>query len=223
MTWFERGRRNSRLETLRSRVIFDLWDDAVTDAIDGGFLPVPRVPNVTHATDADWQSHAVAYARDASRIGNPPHPHRRNPSMAYIDLGPVPVDEPCAQVGTVHYLAISMRECEVFRRMLARLFAIPQGLPVQYVIRSHHHDFGIYREVAVRYCDEDPAAVDFAHGVERATPERWDPVARQELDDLQLRQTELAVRHVDSTILRQTVRQYRADARRDERRSSVPT
>jgi len=33
VTWLERDRRNVRLETARRRVIFDLWDDQVTDAI----------------------------------------------------------------------------------------------------------------------------------------------------------------------------------------------
>ena len=50
--------------------------------------------------------------------------------MEYIELGPVPAGEPCAQVGTDNYLARSMRECEVFRRMLERVLPIPEGLPV---------------------------------------------------------------------------------------------
>ena len=56
VAWFERDRQNVRLETPRGHVIFDLWDDAVTDAIESGYLTVPRVPP---ATDADWQPHAV--------------------------------------------------------------------------------------------------------------------------------------------------------------------
>ena len=55
--------------------------------------------------------------------------------MEYIELGPVPAGEPCAQVGTDNYLARSMRECEVFRRMLERVLPIPEGLPVKYVVR----------------------------------------------------------------------------------------
>ena len=64
-TWFERDRQNVRLETPRGRVIFDLWDDDVTNAIDCGYLTVPRVPR---ATDTDWQPHAVAFARDTGRL-----------------------------------------------------------------------------------------------------------------------------------------------------------
>lgn len=65
VTWFERDRQNVRLETPRGRVIFDPQDDDVTDAIDSGYLTVPRVPR---ATDADWQPHAVAFARDTGRL-----------------------------------------------------------------------------------------------------------------------------------------------------------
>lgn len=111
--------------------------------------------------------------------------------MEYIELGPVPAGEPCAQVGTDNYLARSMRECEVFRRMLERVFPIPEGLPVKYVVRSHPHDFGTYREVSVRYSSDDPAACDFAFRVESSVPDGWDPVAQQELADLQGRQAEL--------------------------------
>ena len=56
--------------------------------------------------------------------------------MEYIEIGPVPASEPCAQVGTDNYLARSMRECEVFRRMLERVLPIPEGLPVKYVVRA---------------------------------------------------------------------------------------
>ena len=110
--------------------------------------------------------------------------------MEYIELGPVPAGENCAQVGTDNYLSRSMRECEVFRRMLERVFPIPEGLPVKYVVRSHAHDFGAYREVSVRYCGGDTAASDFAFGVESSVPDAWDPVAQQELADLQRRQPE---------------------------------
>ena len=65
MTWFERDRQNVRLETPRGRVIFDLWDEEVTDAVDSGCLTVPRVPR---PSDADWQPRALAYARDTGLL-----------------------------------------------------------------------------------------------------------------------------------------------------------
>lgn len=60
-TWFERDRRNIRLDTPRGRTVFDLWDDDVVDAIESGYLTAPKVPR---PSDADWQPHAVAYARE---------------------------------------------------------------------------------------------------------------------------------------------------------------
>ena len=83
-----------------------------------------------------------------------------------------------------------MRECEVFRRMLDRVFPIPDGLPVKYVVRSHPHDFGPYREVSVRYSSDNQAACDFAFQVESSVPDGWDPVAQQELADLQRQHAE---------------------------------
>ena len=38
--------------------------------------------------------------------------------MEYIELGPVPAGEACAQVGTDNYLANSLRECAVYRLSL---------------------------------------------------------------------------------------------------------
>jgi hypothetical protein len=99
----------------------------------------------------------------------------------YIELGPVPAGESCAQVGADNYLANSLRECEVFKRLLARLFPIPEGLPVAYVVRSHPHDFGTYREVSVRFQGDHQAAIDFACKVEANSPENWDAIASYEL------------------------------------------
>ena len=150
--------------------------------------------------------------------------------MEYIELGPVPAGEACAQVGTDNYLARSMRECEVFRRMLERVLPIPEGLPVKYVVRSHPHDFGTYREVSVRYSGDDAAACDFAFQVESSVPDGWDPVAQQVLADLQRRQAELQAASGVAPAIWPTVREFPvcspqrlpADARGDERRPPVP-
>lgn len=128
--------------------------------------------------------------------------------MEYIELGPVPARESCAQVGTDNYLANSMRECEVYRRMLARVFPIPEGLPVKYVVRSHPHDFGAYREVSVRFCGGDQAASEFAGLVESSVPDCWDLVALQELADLQRRHAEPQACPASSLAVRPADRQH---------------
>ena len=99
----------------------------------------------------------------------------------YIELGPVPAGESCVEVGTDKYLASSLHECKVYQRMLERLCPIPQALPVAFVVRSHPHDFGPYREVSVRFLGGNQAAVDFAYHVDASAPDQWDAIARDEL------------------------------------------
>lgn len=67
-TWFERDRAHVRLETPRGRVVFELWDDDVAQAIEDGFLTMPRTPR---PSDRDWQPHAVEYAVQQGLIALP--------------------------------------------------------------------------------------------------------------------------------------------------------
>lgn len=60
-TWFERDRAHVRLESPGGRLVFELWDEAVFDAIEDGYLNPPRRPR---PTSADWQPAAVQYAVD---------------------------------------------------------------------------------------------------------------------------------------------------------------
>jgi hypothetical protein len=64
-TWFERDRQHVRLETPDGKTVFELWDEAVSQAIEDGFLTTPRLPR---PGDAAWQPHAVAYARELKLI-----------------------------------------------------------------------------------------------------------------------------------------------------------
>lgn len=66
--WFERDRRNIRLETPNGRTVFDLWDEAVDDAIESGYLTTPRHPR---PSQVDWQPHAVSYAIAMGLIADP--------------------------------------------------------------------------------------------------------------------------------------------------------
>ncbi len=101
---------------------------------------------------------------------------------------------------------------------------------MKYVVRSHPHDFGTYREVSVRYSGGDAAACDFAFQVESSVPDGWDPVAQQQLSDLQRRQAELQADSGVAPAIWPTVRKssdclpqrLAADARGDERRPPVP-
>jgi hypothetical protein len=47
----------------------------------------------------------------------------------YLTLGPVPSEETCAALGIdPDFPEKSRRECRVFKRLLQRLFPVPQGV-----------------------------------------------------------------------------------------------
>lgn len=111
--------------------------------------------------------------------------------MDYLEIGPTPACEDCQQVGTASYDPdVATLECRVFLRYLVRILSAEcerRGYrdgdhAVSLRIRSHAHDFGTYREVAVRYDEEDPEAVDLAYWLEANAPDTWDDAARSELD-----------------------------------------
>jgi hypothetical protein len=67
-TWFERDRAHIRLETPMGRVVFELWDDDLGEALDDGLLTCPRTPR---PSDQDWLPHAHQYAVNTGLIRLP--------------------------------------------------------------------------------------------------------------------------------------------------------
>ena len=59
-TWFERDRQQVGLRTPGGHEVFCLNDDAVTQAVEDGFLTTPRFGS--RAKDSEWHLHAVSYA-----------------------------------------------------------------------------------------------------------------------------------------------------------------
>jgi hypothetical protein len=100
-------------------------------------------------------------------------------SIQYITIGATPCEEDCAQVGQADYPERSRRECLVFKRLLERMYPVPDGAWLK--VKSFAHDFGSYREVCVCYEDQDEAACDYAYRLEEGTPAKWDAIARHEL------------------------------------------
>ncbi|HNU12559.1 MAG TPA: hypothetical protein PKJ45_14530 [Rubrivivax sp.] len=100
--------------------------------------------------------------------------------MDYIELGPAPAEESCAQVGDEDYEAESRRECLTYVRQIYRTFPVPPGVNARFLVRSFPHDFGTYREVVVEY-QATREALDFVLRVENNVPTQWDAIARYEL------------------------------------------
>ena len=100
----------------------------------------------------------------------------------YLDLGPTPNGENCAQVGnTIYdYYQLSKIENEAYAHQLMRMFPdMPAGLRI--IRKSNPHDFGTYHELNLKWVDGDDIAEEFAYKIEGSSPENWDEEAKAEL------------------------------------------
>ena len=95
-------------------------------------------------------------------------------SLDFLELGSVPTNEPCKQVGTDDYYDIQ-RECLRFRDYLRQLFPIPLELIEfnRFYVKTFNHDFGRYCEVVIAFDHMNDASVSFAFHVESNLPETW--------------------------------------------------
>jgi len=100
--------------------------------------------------------------------------------MDYLEIGPTPYDEECAQVGSENYMTRARIECTAFVNQLERTFPDAPGC-TYFRIKSNPHDFGDYLEVQVRFDEEDEASREYAFNVENNTPANWNEIAKKEL------------------------------------------
>ena len=91
----------------------------------------------------------------------------------YLEIGPVPANEECQQVGTGSYDPIAAREeCRRFIEAIRKVLGDePEGARLK--ITSNPHDFGSYYEVVCWYDDNLPESVDYAFKVESDSPTEW--------------------------------------------------
>jgi hypothetical protein len=98
----------------------------------------------------------------------------------YISIGPSPVEEDCAQVGSDGYHNQARKECRAFINQLRRQFC-PEIGSANLNIKANPHDFGTYYDVVCYYDDDDQVGSEYAFKLEDETPEKWDAEARVEL------------------------------------------
>ncbi|MBU66292.1 MAG: hypothetical protein CL858_12660 [Cupriavidus sp.] len=103
------------------------------------------------------------------------------PKTIDIEVGPVPAEESCAQVGRDDYEERSRRECAVYIRQLQRIFQHPNPAVLKFVRRGFPHELGRYHEVVAVMTAEGADLFD-----ETKLPLAWDHVARAELTWLRL-------------------------------------
>lgn len=97
-----------------------------------------------------------------------------------VELGPVPSDEQCEQLGEDYDARKAKAQCRAFAHQLARMFGEPpEG--ARFAVTSNRHDFGTYYEVAVKYDGNNQTAAAYAYRVDEGAPTRWDRDALLEL------------------------------------------
>ena len=99
----------------------------------------------------------------------------------FLDLSPVPTDEPCAQVGPDNYMPRMRAECKAFVAQLERTFPDALAAGVYFRIRSNPYDAGTYLSVEAVFDDEDEDQAEWVYTIEGELPEAWDQEARAEL------------------------------------------
>lgn len=95
----------------------------------------------------------------------------------YLNLGSSPYEEDCIQVSQyIDYIIPMKQECNRFKELLENKFPIPQNLigQVYFKIKTYHHDFGDYSEVAIIFNDNIDEAIQFVYNVESNLPATWE-------------------------------------------------
>lgn len=96
--------------------------------------------------------------------------------MDFVELGPSPAEERCAQVGREGFDQANRDEVRRFIAGVKRYFGerYPGGtLPVSVTVRSFPHDFGAYRECVVVYDEGNQHEVDVAYTIDDKCPTTW--------------------------------------------------
>ncbi len=89
----------------------------------------------------------------------------------FVEIGPTPWEESCAQSSEPDFRAKARKETEVFRSQILRTFGQPpEGVELR--IAWSPHEYAAYPELRIYF--ETEAGAEWAYGVEGRTPPRWD-------------------------------------------------
>lgn len=91
----------------------------------------------------------------------------------YIEIGAVPANEDCQQVGTPEYNSAEARKESLRFLALIREKLGPEPEGARLALKSFPHDFGSYTEVVCYYDDSLPESVEYAFNCESNAPVNW--------------------------------------------------
>ena len=105
----------------------------------------------------------------------------------WMNIGPVPPNEDCEQLGPNYDAKKARAECQRYMELLRQtLGREPQGARLG--IKGNEHEFGTYYEVVCYYDTKNEAAREYAFKCESQGPQNWAetpppaPEANQDLD-----------------------------------------
>src|SRR3990167_9683441 len=98
----------------------------------------------------------------------------------YIELGSVPADEQCFQVGS-KFEHLIREECRIYKEQLKREFPESERHGVFFLIRNFSHDFRTYYEVCAKFSEENEQAQAFAYKIQENACLYWDTISLSQI------------------------------------------
>ena len=90
----------------------------------------------------------------------------------YLEIGLVPGNEPCPQIGSETYAEDARAAGKRFIELIIeKLGEPPSGSSLR--VKAFPHDFGTYHEVVVYFDDSERETIDYAFKVEAEAPSTW--------------------------------------------------
>lgn len=103
--------------------------------------------------------------------------------LDYLNLGPTPSDEDCAQVGSPDYKNRADKELDAYKAQLERMFpGLETHKHMQFKKMWFPHDFGSYGEIVIAFDVDNELEAATAIEIEWNTPTNWDQEAIKELN-----------------------------------------
>lgn len=104
--------------------------------------------------------------------------------MEYIEIGPTPYDEKCAQVGEDYFIKRAGIEMDIFIEQLYRTFTEAEDKRVSFVKKWYSHDFGQYGEVCIKFNPDNEEASDYAYYIDRNSIANWDEESLKKIGEM---------------------------------------
>jgi hypothetical protein len=98
----------------------------------------------------------------------------------YLELGEVPYDEKCAQVGVYGYTKVATMEVAAFTNQLRRLLKA-NNKPEMDIRPKWEHGREASVSVVVYFDDENQDQIEVAYWLDENMPDKWDPEALEYL------------------------------------------